>query len=139
VLWDMVSGKTWILTGRDDSPTSPPGASPLGRESDSYDVSFQLGLYSGTLSQFLPFEPKRTAKLRLPATVGWEQVEANYQSQLADWTLVEPKPASRLGLSLHVKIWQQQDRHFAVALIDKVLDDFHGPFRILYVMSEPVE
>jgi len=26
-----------------------------------------------------------------------------------------------------------------VALIDKALDDFDGPFRILSVMSEPVE
>jgi WD40 repeat protein len=139
VLWDTVSDRRRTLTGLDDAPKPPPGASLLGPESDSYQTSYQLGLYSMRLSQLLPFEPIRSTKWRLPAAVSWEQVEASYQAQLADWTVVDPKPESRLDSDLHIRIWQQQDRHFAVALVNDALNDLHGSFRILHVMSEPVE
>jgi hypothetical protein len=91
------------------------------------------------LSQLLPFEAIRSTKWWLPAAVSWEQVEASDQAQLADWTVVDPKPESRLDSDLHIRIWRRQDRHFAVALVNDVLNDLHGSFRILHVMSEPVE
>jgi WD40 repeat protein len=140
VLWDTVSGKERLLTGLDITPTPPPGASPLGGESHSPEMAFQLG-YSGALFALLPpfLQPKRRSVLRLPATVGWEQVEANYQAQLTDWMVVDPKPAYDPGPDFHVRIWGHQGRYFAVALVNDVLNDSRGSFRILYVMSEPVE
>jgi hypothetical protein len=136
VLWDTVSGTERLLTGLDDTPRPPPGASPLGRESDSPELAFQLG-FSGALFVLLPVEPQRKTTLRLPASVGWEQVEAYYQAQLAGWTVFDLKPTSDPGPNFHVRIWQQQDRYFALALVNAGLNDSRGPFRILYVMIDP--
>jgi hypothetical protein len=140
VLWDTESGKERLLTGLDTTPTPPPGASPLDRESHSPELSFQLG-HSDALFASLPVlkKPKRRSVLRLPATVGWEQVEANYQAQLTDWTVVDPEPGFHPGPDFHVKIWRHQAGHFVAALVNTVVNDSRGPFRILYVMYDPAE
>jgi WD40 repeat protein len=137
-LWDVASGEVLATfpPGTGDGLKAPPDATPLSAAVGA-ETEYYRAFYSTTLPDAVGFPRLRTKMLRLPANVGWEQVTAHYQAQLAgDW---EAEPADRTpsGLGLRVRVWRQGDRHFAVGLVDETRQDARGPFHILLVMSQP--
>jgi hypothetical protein len=139
-LWDVASGEVLetFPPGTGDGLKLPPDATPLSAASAA-ETEYYRAFCSTTLPDAVGIQRLRAKMLRLPANIGWEQVTAHYQTQIANDWKAESADRKPRGLGLRVRVWRRGDRHFAVGLVDETLQDGRGPYHTLLVMSQPGE